>query len=152
VPAGELLCHSAAMVPEASPGVTSWLDSANCGHMVYNLPTTERSRAEFFRAVSQMSLRLAAELDPPRSPAADPCTTVNLGFLQRWIAGCEGMYADAGMSPREVMEATGRTDEPNLRSSLDGMIRQGLVEHVPALRVPCGSGCCRRSASTGRLT
>lgn len=104
--------------------------------MVWKMQTTEKSLAEFFRAVAQLSMRLAVELDPPAVPTANPFTTVNLGFLQRWIARCKGMYTDAGMSPREIMEETGRTDEPNLRSSLDGMIRQGVVEHVPGTARP----------------
>jgi hypothetical protein len=41
------------------------------------------------------------------------------------------MYTEQGMTARQIMESTGRRDEPDIRASLDGMIRRGFAELVP---------------------
>jgi hypothetical protein len=98
--------------------------------MVHNMKTTEQTLAGFFRDLATAATRVADELDAP-SPAGGGPDLSSLGFLQRWIARTPDMYAEQGVTARRIMEVTGRHDEPNIRSSLDGMIRRGFAELVP---------------------
>jgi hypothetical protein len=92
--------------------------------------TTEQALAGFFRDLAASATRLADELDAPPPPDGET-DLLSLGFLQRWIARTPEMYTEQGMTARQIMEATDRHDEPNIRSSLDGMIRRGFAELVP---------------------
>jgi len=68
-----------------------------------------------------------------------PCTSAIQVFpgqresalFKRWIAHTPDMYTEQGVTARRIKEVTGRHDEPNIRSSLDGMIRRGFAELVP---------------------
>lgn len=106
------------------------LTTVTCGLMVHKMKTTEQALAGFFRDLAASAIRVADELDAPLS--ADCGTDLSsLGFLQRWIARTPDMYTEQGVTARRIMEVTGRHDEPNIRSSLDGMTRRGFAELVP---------------------
>jgi hypothetical protein len=98
--------------------------------MVHNMKTTEQALAGFFRDLAASATRLADHLDAPLPPAGGTDLS-SLGFLQRSIARVPDMYTARGVTARQIMEVTGRHDEPNIRSSLDGMIRRGFSELVP---------------------
>jgi hypothetical protein len=98
--------------------------------MVHSVKTTEQALAAFFRDLAASAAHLADELDAPPPPDGGNDLSA-LGFLQRSIAGTPDMYTEQGVTPRKIMEVTGRHDEPNIRSSLDGMIRRGFAELVP---------------------
>ncbi len=98
--------------------------------MVHNMGTTEQSLARFFRDLAASANRLAGELDPP-SPSNHGTDLTSLGFLQRWIARTPAMYTEQGATAHQIMLVTGRQDEPNIRQSLDGMVRRGFAELVP---------------------
>jgi hypothetical protein len=118
--------------------------------MVHHMKTTEQVLAGFFRDLAASAVRVADELDPP--PPADGGTDLlSLGFLQRWIAtDVDEMYTEQGATARRIMEATGRHDEPNIRSSLDGMIRRGFVELVPGHTRPLKFRMTERFREKGR--
>jgi hypothetical protein len=58
---------------------------------------------------------------------------VYLGSAQRAMAELPGMRSDKGLSPREVCTLVDNDDEPNVRTSLNGMVKRGVMERVPGI-------------------
>jgi hypothetical protein len=117
-------------VTDLANAVEPGLTSVTCGFVVHKFKTTEQALAGFFRDLAASATRLADELDTP-TPSDSGTDLSSLGFLQRWIARTPEMYTEQGVTARRIMEVIGRNDEPNVRSSLDGMIRRGFAELVP---------------------
>ena len=97
--------------------------------------TPQKTTQFLSKLLAASAAQLADEPDAPPPPNSGTDLS-SLGFLQHWIACTPDMYTEQGMTARQITEVTGRHDEPNIRSSLDGMIRRGFAELVPGSTRP----------------
>jgi hypothetical protein len=96
--------------------------------------TRDDAFARFLRKLSDAATELADALEGRKRPGAIPSLDdVYLGSAQRSMAELPGMRSEEGMSPREVCRLIGNDDEPNVRSSLKGMVNRGVMELVPGV-------------------
>ena len=102
-----------------------------------NIPPDAFSR--FLRSVGDACATLAREVEAARpSPGEDAeslsLNALGLGSLQQAVADVLGTTDESGISPREITDALGRADEPNVRTALESLRKKGVAELLPVWR------------------
>ena len=92
------------------------------------------SLSRFLRKIAAAATEYADEIDR-RDVHLDTASLdeVYLGSAQRAMAELPGMRTANGLSPREVCHLVSNDDEPNVRTSLKGMVKRGIMEYVPGV-------------------
>lgn len=101
-------------------------------HYDSTMTTEALALARFLRKVAAAAVEYADEIESGNAPIEGASLEeVYLGSAQRTMAELPGMLTERGLSPREVCQAVGNDDEPNVRTSLKGMVKRGIMEIVP---------------------
>lgn len=96
------------------------------------MTTDGRALTRFLRKIAAAATEYADEIESGTAPVEGASLAdVYLGSAQRTMAELPGMLTDHGLSPREVCQSIGNDDEPNVRTSLKGMIKREIMENVP---------------------
>jgi DNA-binding phage protein len=95
--------------------------------------------ARFLRSVGDACLVLARAIDTYDPSASDDpphqsLEALGLGHFQRAVTDVLATADESGMSPREITQALGRGDEPNIRTTLESLRKKGVAELLPVLR------------------
>ena len=98
------------------------------------MTTESLARVRFLRKIAAAATEYADEIETGVAPVEGASLDdVYLGSAQRTMADLAGMLTEHGLSPREVCQLIGNDDEPNVRTSLKGMIKREIMEYVPGV-------------------
>ncbi|SDS07946.1 hypothetical protein [Actinopolymorpha singaporensis] len=95
----------------------------------------DRAIAQFLMTLSTAAAELAAAFTA--RPMEQPDFRDRLvGSMQRQVAALLDVNGEEGVSPRQITEMLGRTDDGNVRNTLNRLRELGVAELVPGSSWP----------------
>ncbi|GAA2760564.1 hypothetical protein [Actinopolymorpha rutila] len=95
----------------------------------------DRAIAQFLMTMSAAAAELAAAFTTRPTQPPD-YREVLIGSMQRQVAGLLDVNGKDGVSPRQITELLGRTDDGNVRNTLTRLRELGVAEIVPGSSWP----------------